>query len=123
MTPRTLALEIPFPPSVNRIWRNVAGRTLLSRDGREYRARVAAEFLRPSVIRFGASPVAVHLAAWLPDARRRDIDNLLKAALDALTHAGCWDDDSQIQTLSIRRAGIDRASPRLSVVIQEAETP
>jgi crossover junction endodeoxyribonuclease RusA len=116
---RTLAVEIPFPPSVNRIWRNVAGRTLLSADGRAYRSRVAVEFMRPSVIRFGSAPVSVSIAAWMPDARRRDLDNLLKAALDALTHAGCWDDDSQIAEINIRRAGISRENPRLSVVVQE----
>lgn len=119
MTGRVLAIELPFPPSVNRIWRTVAGRTLLSAEGRTYRRRVAVEFMRPSVIRFGATPVTVSIAAWMPDRRRRDLDNLLKAALDALTHAGCWDDDSQIEDLSIRRAGFAPDNPRLSVVVRE----
>ena len=39
----------------------------------------------------------------MPDKRRRDLDNLLKATLDSLTHAGVWSDDSQIDALSIRR--------------------
>jgi crossover junction endodeoxyribonuclease RusA len=53
------------------------------------------------------------IQAWLPDRRRRDLDNLLKAVQDALAHAGVYDDDSQIVDLRIRRAGIDRAYPRL----------
>ena len=35
---------------------------------------------------------------------RRDLDNLLKGLLDALTHAGLWLDDSQVADLRIRRA-------------------
>ena len=32
------------------------------------------------------------------------LDNLLKSAMDALTHAGVWADDSQIDSLLIERA-------------------
>jgi Holliday junction resolvase RusA-like endonuclease len=37
--------------------------------------------------------------AYPPDRRRRDLDNILKAILDALQHAGCYADDSQIHAL------------------------
>jgi len=37
-----------------------------------------------------------------PDARRRDLDNVLKCTLDSLVHAGLMDDDSQIKEISIR---------------------
>ncbi|WP_159137369.1 RusA family crossover junction endodeoxyribonuclease, partial [Citrobacter braakii] len=36
-----------------------------------------------------------------PDARRRDIDNYNKALFDALTHAGIWEDDSQIKRMLV----------------------
>ena len=39
----------------------------------------------------------------VPDRRRRDIDNVGKALLDALQHAGCFDDDEQIDVLHIER--------------------
>ncbi len=32
----------------------------------------------------------------MPDRRRRDLDNLQKAAFDALTKAGFWLDDIQV---------------------------
>ena len=35
-----LRYVLPFPPSVNRYYRHVGYRTLLSREGREYRAMV-----------------------------------------------------------------------------------
>ena len=33
-------LTLPFPPSTNRLWRHWQGRTLISREGRVYRATV-----------------------------------------------------------------------------------
>lgn len=46
-----------------------------------------------------------------PLRRRRDIDNIRRAPLEALTHAGMWDDDSQVEALSIRKAGLDQRQP------------
>lgn len=113
-------LSIPYPPSVNRLWRNVRGRTLLSKAGRQYRGLVAAVPAVARAVGFGGRPVNVSITAWLPDARRRDADNLFKACLDALGHAGLYDDDSQIMRLSIHKAGIDRMYPRLDVTIDAA---
>lgn len=110
-------IVLPWPPSVNAMWRNVGGRTLLSADGRAYRtAGVSAVLLSREA--YGCAKVEVAITAWLPDNRRRDVDNLLKAPLDVLVHAGVLDDDSQIQSLSIRKAGVDRARPRLEVEVR-----
>lgn len=115
-----LILTLPFPPSVNRIWRAVAGRILLSRDGRAYREAVARQWLAARLQGHGRRPLVVSIDAWMPDNRRRDLDNLQKASLDALQRAGAFHDDSQICDLRIRRAGIDRQNPRLEVVLEAA---
>ena len=112
-----MKLTLPWPPSVNRYWRNVKGRTITSADGRRYREEV--------MWKAGAAhgkfttPVSVEIMAWYPDKRRRDIDNVLKAPLDALTHAGVWSDDSLIKSLSIRKAGYSQREPRLEIEIKE----
>lgn len=96
-------LTLPWPPSVNRYYRNVAGKTLISAEGRAYRTAVVnllAENSAPLMV----GDVAVEIEAFMPDRRRRDLDNLLKGLLDALTHAGLWLDDSQVADLRIRRA-------------------
>ena len=49
-------------------------------------------------------PVVVDIEAFMPDRRRRDLDNLLKGLLDSLTHAGVWEDDNQVVDLRIRKA-------------------
>lgn len=97
---------LPWPPSANLIWRSVlvgkSPRVLLSARGRAYRREVAAALALAGAARW-AGPVGVHLDAYPPDRRRRDIDNLMKAILDACTHGGLWGDDAQVSHLSVTR--------------------
>jgi crossover junction endodeoxyribonuclease RusA len=95
---------LPFPPSTNHYWRHVGRRVLISREGRQYRQAVAELAAAESWPKFGAQRISVQIEAWMPDKRRRDLDNLLKSLLDSLTHAGVWDDDSQIDGIAIWRA-------------------
>ena len=37
---KAFAATLPYPPSVNSIWRRVGNKTLLSAEGREYHERV-----------------------------------------------------------------------------------
>lgn len=99
---------IPFPPSVNSYWRHpstgrLAGRTLISEAGRRYRDAIMAQSVAEKWPNFGVSRLRVDIEAWMPDRRRRDLDNVLKAALDSMTHAMLWKDDSQIDELSVKR--------------------
>lgn len=118
MTSVTFAL--PWPPSVNHYYRRVGPRTLISREGREFRRRVgrilAAHRLPPATGR-----LAVTVEVYPPDRRRRDIDNLLKAVLDACQHGGAFPDDSRIVWLLIYRS---RAVPggRVIVTIRDLAT-
>lgn len=101
-----LKLYLPWPPTVNTYWRSVtkgrlAGRVLISEKGRAYRKAVSDQVVMDRAASFGAQRVAVDIEACPPDRRQRDLDNLPKAVLDALTHAGLWVDDSQIDDLRI----------------------
>lgn len=97
-------IVLPWPPTCNSYWRTVGGRMLISKRGRDYRKAVCELAAREAWRKFGAARVAVIIEAWMPDKRRRDLDNIPKAILDSLTHAGVWDDDSQIDHLQIWRA-------------------
>lgn len=92
--------ELPWPPSVNRYYRNVGPRVLISREGRRFRrmcvSRLAGAF--PKL----AGTVKLTGEFYPPDARRRDLDNILKCTLDSLVHAGLMADDSQIKRIDIR---------------------
>lgn len=98
----TATLTPPYPPSVNSHWRCVGGVVLISTRGRRYRAEVAACVLEAG-IRLGSSRLAVMLDVYPPDKRQRDLDNLPKGILDALQFAHVFDDDSQIDRLTIVR--------------------
>ena len=96
-----VSLVLPWPPSVNRYWRHVNGRVLISKAGREYRKAVAAACR--GVRGLGCARLGVNVVLQPPDRCRRDIDNILKSLLDALEHAGVYDDDGQIDRLMVHR--------------------
>ena len=97
-----MEFELPLPPSVNRLWRNIGNRTILSREARVYR-QVIKSILQCHRFDILVGPIAVDILVFPPDRRRRDIDNIPKALLDSLQHAGVFVDDSQIERLSIER--------------------
>ena len=96
-----IEITLPWPPSVNTYWRNFDGRMIISAKGREYRETVGDQMMLQKKVRHFAGPLRVVIEAWRPDKRRRDLDNLLKATLDGLAHAGVYEDDSQIVDLRI----------------------
>jgi crossover junction endodeoxyribonuclease RusA len=96
-----IELTLPWPPSVNRYWRTFQGRMIISAEGRAYREAVADHVLKQRGAKNLAGKLVVEIEAWRPDNRRRDLDNLLKAALDGCTNAGVWEDDSNIVDLRI----------------------
>lgn len=82
-------------------------RMLLSRDGRKYREAVLDVVLATyGALRPLSGRLEVALWAAPPDRRRRDLDNVCKAILDAMTHAAVWTDDEQIDVLMVRRAEV-----------------
>lgn len=106
---KPLKIVLPYPPSTNHYWRHItrgalAGRTLISSEGRVYRTNVLAAVLEQRAKKGIGTPIAVDVLAFVPDRRRRDLDNLTKSLLDSITHAGVWLDDSQIDDLHVRRA-------------------
>ena len=60
---------------------------------------------------------------WLPDRRRKDLDNVLKVVMDGLVRGGrlLLHDDSFVHVRSVRcwHAGYDAANPRVEIRITE----
>jgi len=96
-------IELPWPPTVNMYWRNIGTRAIISKSGRQYRQAVHVAVLIAGGRRNMLGSLSVKILAYPPDKRRRDIDNILKAPLDALAKCGVYEDDSQICKLSIER--------------------
>lgn len=102
LSTQSVIMTLPWPPSVNHSGRDGF------RGGRKTAAykqfladveRIAREYGWPRI----EGRLSVNIEASPPDERRRDLDNLQKAVLDALQHAGLYLDDCAIDELSIRR--------------------
>ncbi len=108
---------IPYPPSVNHYYkRNKFGGIRVGDDGKEFRDDVAVWYyqsatsrhINSSKVLYPDGKLNVTITAYFPDNRKRDIDNILKATLDAITHIrdykiceSPWSDDSQIYKLTV----------------------
>lgn len=96
-----LKLCLPYPPTVNTYWRMFKNRMIISERGRKYRVDVLEAVLKQRAVKHLEKDLKINIVVTRPDNRRRDLDNLTKALLDGLTHAGLWEDDSQIVDMHI----------------------
>lgn len=96
-----IELELPLAPSLNRYYRRVGPRTLISREGRAYRQKVC-EILAGLGIKPLDGKLSMDIELFPPtDGRARDLDNFdSKAIFDALQHAGLYHNDNQIKRRS-----------------------
>ncbi len=111
-------MRLPFPPSINHYWRTFVPKggkravTYLSAAGKQFRTDVFNECrksdigLRRFVEPFeGRLKVCIELTA--PNRRKFDIDNRIKACLDALQETGLFVDDEQIDELIVKRLHVE----------------
>lgn len=95
---------LPWPPSINGYWRNFKGRQIISKRGRDFRARVIEHMQSIGLYDEKLSQqLSVSLNLNPPTLRSYDIDNFTKAVFDGLTHAHFWLDDSQVSELRITK--------------------
>lgn len=111
---------IPGPPVGKERPRVVSGRVAFT-PAKTRRYEAAAGLLaRAAVARRKewdvASRYAVTLEVCFPDARRRDLDNVIKSVLDS-GNGVLWDDDSQVVEIHAR-SSVDRINPRVEVKIE-----
>lgn len=67
-----------------------------------------------------AVSLKLRIECHMPDRRRRDLDNLQKAAFDALTKAGFWLDDCQVVDYRVVKMPIVKGG-KLELTITELE--
>lgn len=97
----TTRLVLPWPPTINHYYgRRPIGGVYIKPRGKLYRQLVWAKLRNVETVH---GRLAVRLMACPPDRRVRDLDNVLKASLDAITHAGVIEDDKHIDDLHITR--------------------
>jgi crossover junction endodeoxyribonuclease RusA len=129
-----IRLRLPFPPSVNTMYPGNGKRRWLSKAGSVFVQQVAVAVRKACCIHHpkpGFAPGAqsiplksrlgLKLILNVPDKRRRDISNSIKAVEDALTKAGVWLDDEQVDKLIVER-GVQVKGGECHVMIWELDT-
>lgn len=97
-----LSIDLPYPPSINHYYKYTGRGIVLGPKGVKYR-HDAYYLLHKHKQYFKDKRLAVTINLHCPDKRKRDLDNVLKCILDSMQHAGVYDDDNQIDMLTIIR--------------------
>ena len=114
-----LMLTLPFPPALNHYYRNFRGRTVISKAGREYKIKVA------EIVADGGKKIEGRLSMvvklFAPTRRKYDLDGRLKALQDAMQDAGVFEDDEQIDEITVLRGEVEKGG-RCVVVLNRMST-
>lgn len=98
-------IELPFPPALNNLYANTDHGRVLRKPGKAYK-HAALAAVEEQGIEHVVGRLTVEVWAHPPTNRKRDLDGLFKVMLDALGEAGVFEDDSQIDHLTIHRCDV-----------------
>lgn len=131
---RSVVLRLPYPPTANNLFAPITkrsrktGKTVHTKrktaEAKTYAEEVWYHVRSQRGHRGFTGPLAVLICATPPDARRRDVANIEKAATDAIVAAGVMIDDSQVRDLRLVWAAsaygdTAPAGPRIEVSVRE----
>jgi Holliday junction resolvase RusA-like endonuclease len=110
----------PIPKA--RARRGAGGRWITPKRTRAYEKKVSMlAFIHLSASKNRGWPkdarYRVTLEVTFPDRRRRDLDNIAKAILDALNTVA-WNDDDQVNELIVNRCEPDKKCPGVVVSVE-----
>lgn len=114
-----IEIQLPYPPTINHYYVIYRGKPRISPEGRAYHQAVWLAVKGYGIKTVFKKHVKVAVDVWMPDRRKRDVDNILKPLLDACTKADVWRDDSQVKVLTIRHCGYDPPAGRVVVRVEE----
>jgi len=99
---------LPFPPTINSYYSHTRNGVYISKKGRLFRESIldAVNQQKGDYFTTLSKPLQVDIILQMPDRRVRDLDNYMKALLDAVTKAEVWTDDSIIDKLTVTRGEI-----------------
>lgn len=112
-------LTLPIAPTINHYYGQSGHRKFIRPAGLKFRQEVAeivADAGHPTI----EGRVWLFVTVSPANKRRQDIDNRAKPLQDALTHAGVWLDDSQVDLLLLYRQPVIKGG-RMQVIIMEVE--
>lgn len=117
-----IVFYVDFPPTVNSYYGKTRSHvTYIKPKGKLWRENCVKDIHEQLGIDFQTlcDPLLVEVTLFMPDQRRRDVDNYMKALLDGISASKVWEDDSQIDQLFIYR-GTVRSGGLVKVEISDA---
>lgn len=116
-------LTIPFPPTLNHNIGRKGARYFQSGEYKSFLSQVGWLWLKAKPQDWSKeSRYSVAIELVYNTRRRYDVDNRVKPILDALTHAGTWNDDAQVDEILVVRGEVDKENPHAKIWI-EARKP
>lgn len=113
-----VTISLPFPPSVNTIWRRGRGRTYLNPKYKAWQKEADAMYAQQRAEKSIGTPVVgafeVHLA--FSEKKRRkgaDLDNRIKVCLDQAQRLGLIENDSLAEKITAAWAPVDGVFMRI----------
>jgi crossover junction endodeoxyribonuclease RusA len=113
-----IKIILPLPPSVNRLWRTGRNGVYRSPKYTEWRTPALWQASIQAKGKVVDGPYKLTLLAVKPDKRRRDLDNLFKAASDVLQSAGVITDDSNCNWIEAKWV---KSGPQCTLIIEAIE--
>lgn len=93
------------------------GKRYLSKAGRQYRKNVYADVLEQlGIFMPFKAPLIATVGMYIPDNRKRDLDNTFKALFDSLKYSNVFFDDDQITgILAFKLPRVDKGKCLVSI--------
>lgn len=103
MPATNLRFDMDYPPTINHYYVRTPTGMAIGKPGLIYR-EVALLMLSKHKHFFDKDQrLAIAINVFPPDQRKRDLDNILKCTLDSIQFAQVFDDDNQIDSISVIR--------------------
>lgn len=101
-------LNLPMPLTVNHYWaRAKNGAVYLTKQAKAYKKDVAWAVKLAKTHKFvNGERLKVKITLHFATLAKNDVDNRIKGLFDALTHAGFWGDDSQVDVMVVIRGEV-----------------
>ena len=110
-------LILPYPPSSNSLWVRTHRGMRRSDEYLSWIEQVQWESIQRKWPQIDG-PFGCHITAHRPDKRKRDINNLIDAPLDALQHCGVIENDCLAQWVRAEWADAQTEVPIISVTLK-----
>lgn len=97
------------------------GRIYIAKPGVEYREAVRDIVYEQNLERQMTGRLSLRAELHAPDKRKRDIDNVLKAMLDAVQKSDLIDDDNQFDELIVQRGIVSPGDGWVELTVTELD--